>query len=166
MKGKRGKLRQPKKEAFIAAYAKCGNLSRAAEIAGCHRNQHYRWLEEPGYREAFDEAHEMACDALEDEARRRAYIGVDEPVYQGGKLVGKVKKFSDTLLIFLMKGNRPEKYRDNVKVTADVKQEVTQKTWVPPEDLLTGATADFKRFMANRISSNGHHETNGHVDRN
>ena len=53
---------------------------------------------------------------LEDEAIRRAKDGVREkPVYQGGKLVGHVQEYSDTLLIFLLKGARPEKYRDRVQ---------------------------------------------------
>ncbi len=53
---------------------------------------------------------------LEAEARRRAVEGVRKPVYCRGEIVGTVKEYSDTLLIFLMKGARPEKYRDNVRV--------------------------------------------------
>ena len=49
-------------------------------------------------------------------ARRRAAEGTLKPVYQGGKLVGEIREFSDTLLIFLLKGKRPEVYRENVKV--------------------------------------------------
>ena len=45
---------------------------------------------------------------LEDEARRRAVDGVDEPVFQQGKQVGTIRKHSDTLLIFLLKGIRPQ----------------------------------------------------------
>ncbi len=54
----------------------------------------------------------MGADLLEDEAVRRAKDGVEEPVYQGGKLVGHVQKYSDTLLIFLLKGAKPEKFRE------------------------------------------------------
>ena len=57
----------------------------------------------------------MGADMLEDEAVRRAKDGVERPVYQGGKLVGHVQEYSDTLLIFLLKGARPEKYRDRVQ---------------------------------------------------
>ena len=62
------------------------------------------------------EAREEACDALEAEARRRAVEGVRKPVYYRGEIVGTVKEYSDTLLIFLMKGAMPEKYRENVKI--------------------------------------------------
>ena len=58
---------------------------------------------------------DMGADTLEDEAVRRAKDGVEKPVYQGGKLVGHVQEYSDTLLIFLLKGARPEKYRDRVQ---------------------------------------------------
>lgn len=65
---------------------------------------------------AWHEAAEAGADLLEDEARRRAAEGTLKPVYQGGKLVGEIREYSDTLLIFLLKGKRPETYRDNVKV--------------------------------------------------
>ncbi|MDP2936788.1 MAG: hypothetical protein Q8O86_09895 [Dehalococcoidia bacterium] len=44
--------------------------------------------------------------------------GTEKPVFQGGQQVGVVREYSDVLLIFLLKGARPEKYRDNLK--ADV----------------------------------------------
>ena len=50
---------------------------------------------------------------LEREARRRAVEGVEEPVgFYKGEPSAYVRKYSDTLLIFLMKGARPDKYRD------------------------------------------------------
>lgn len=101
-----------KQRAFLAAYAKCGNLTAAAELAKTSRRNHYDWLAKDEYRAAFDAAHEEACDVLETEARRRAVEGTERPVYQGGKQVGKVREFSDVLLIFLLKGARPEKYRE------------------------------------------------------
>lgn len=52
------------------------------------------------------------ADRLEREAMRRAHEGVRKPVYQGGKRVGFIQEYCDTLLIFLLKGLRPEKYRE------------------------------------------------------
>jgi len=49
-------------------------------------------------------------DALEDEAIRRAHDGTMKPVFHGGKKVGEVREYSDKLLIFLLKGCKPEKY--------------------------------------------------------
>ena len=58
----------------------------------------------------------MATDTLEMEARRRASLGVEEPVYYQGQVVGYVRKYSDVLLMFLLKAQRPEKFRDNHKI--------------------------------------------------
>jgi hypothetical protein len=52
---------------------------------------------------------------MEDEAKRRAFQGVKEAVYQGGKRVGTVQKFSDTLLIFMLKHNKKEVYTETVR---------------------------------------------------
>lgn len=107
------KIRHPKKRAFLAAMAEVGNITRAAELADVARSQHYVWItEDPAYVEAFAAAEEEAADRLETEARRRAVQGVEEPVWQMGKYMGTIQKYSDTLLIFLLKGARPEKYKD------------------------------------------------------
>lgn len=113
-------IQHRKKRAFLAAYARLGNVTQAATAAGIDRSTHYAWLREEGpegdaYRAAFAQAEEEAADWLEAEARRRAVEGVEEPVYQGGKKVGTVRRYSDTLLIFLLKGARPDKYADRHK---------------------------------------------------
>lgn len=105
---------------MLAALAETGNVSKAAEAAGIDRGTHYKWASaDPEYKAACVDAMESAADKLEEEARRRAHDGVDEPVYQGGKKVGTVRKYSDTLLIFLLKGARPEKYRERSSITVE-----------------------------------------------
>lgn len=104
--------RNPKQEAFLAAYAQVGNVTAAAKIAGVNRSTHYEWLKCDQYQARFSEAHEEAADALEAEARRRALSGVDRPIFQRGQQVGVVREYSDTLLIFLLKATRPEKFRE------------------------------------------------------
>jgi hypothetical protein len=69
------------------------------------------------FKALFDEAHEDALDALEEEARRRAVDGVLEPVYQGGEKVGTIRKYSDALLMLLLKGKRPDTFRERHEVT-------------------------------------------------
>ncbi len=90
----------------------------ACEVAKVGRSSHYRWLEEHlEYREAFELAKECAADVLEAAAYRRAVTGWDEPVgWYRGEAGGMVRKYSDVLLIFLLKGIRPEKYRDRMEV--------------------------------------------------
>lgn len=144
------------KKAFLEAYADTANVTAAAIAAGVGRRTHYDWLEDDEqYAADFQQAGEQAVDLLELEARRRGAEGVDEPVIHQGQLCGRwvndkgetvqpdapgatmipltIKRYSDTLLIFLMKGARPEKYRDNSKMVvtgADggpVKTETTHK---------------------------------------
>lgn len=110
-------IRHPKKRAMLAALSASGNVRLAAESAGIHRSMHYTWLRhDERYAEAVTAAMEEAADRLEEEARRRAVEGVEEPVYQGGKRVGTIRRYSDTLLIFLLKGARPAKYRSRSSI--------------------------------------------------
>jgi hypothetical protein len=74
-----------KKPAFLAAYAECGSIKRAAASVGLNRRRHYDWLQtSPGYRAKFEETKIYAAQAIEDEAVERAMVGVFEPnVFQG-----------------------------------------------------------------------------------
>lgn len=93
--------RTPKKDAqylFIAALGETPNVSRACVLAGIGRRTAYEWREEdPAFAAMWDDALEAACDELEAVARARAV------------------ESSDTLLIFLLKAHRPEKYRETTK---------------------------------------------------
>lgn len=121
-----------KKKAFLAAYAEVGNITQAAEIVGVTRQAHYLWMKDPEYAEAFAQAEQQACDRLEQEARRRAVEGVEEPVFHRGKQCGVIRKYSDTLLIFLLKGAMPHKYKERVQ--NEVSGSLTIKV-VLPDDL-------------------------------
>ncbi len=84
---------------MLAALAKTGNISASARAADIERSTHYKWIRsDPDYAAAADQALETAVDVLEAVARKRAMVG------------------SDTLLIFLLKAARPEKYQDRFHV--------------------------------------------------
>src|ERR1700760_3097839 len=84
---------QSTREVFLRALAETGNVSASAEAAGIGRNALYQWRSDDlGFARAWDLALELGVDALEDEAKRRAMNG------------------SDTLLMFLLRGRRPEVY--------------------------------------------------------
>jgi hypothetical protein len=88
-----------KKTAVLSAFKNCANVTRACEIADIARATFYGWLkEDPGFKASYEAAREEAVQVLEDEAIKRATIGG-----------------SDTLLIFLLKAARPQKYRDYVR---------------------------------------------------
>lgn len=120
--------RHHKKGAFLAAVSTCGNISAAARLSDCHRDSHYSWMnDDPDYPDLFEAAMEEAGDYLEAEARRRGFAGVTEPVFYQGVVCGEVRKYSDTLLIFLLKGAKPEKYRERFETVTTGKVEVTVK---------------------------------------
>lgn len=111
-----------KKTLLLLAYAECGNLTQAAKEADVSRRTHYKWLEtDPQYVLQFADAQEAAIDVLEAEARRRA-IGGAAP--EKGKVRG-----SDLLMIFLLKGLRPWKYRDNAKPDAETAEAGVAMGW-------------------------------------
>jgi hypothetical protein len=87
-------------------------------MVGIDRTTHYKWLKaDEVYTAAFKEARDMGGDVLEDEAVRRAHDGVDEPVFYQGEVCGVVRKYSDSVLMFLLKGAKPDKYKDRAEVT-------------------------------------------------
>ena len=131
------KIKQIKKEEFLKAFANLGTITYACRHVGITRKTHYDWLKaDLQYAADFHDAEYQATDRLEQEARRRATVGTDELVLWQGKPVlvdhpddavlpekqrrqaPLVKKtYSDTLLIFLLKGARPEKYRERWEVS-------------------------------------------------
>jgi hypothetical protein len=121
-------IAHPQKRAFLAAFAECGRVKQAAKAANISREAHYDWkAQDSDYATAFSVAQKLAGDSLEDEAVRRAKLGVIEPVLYRGSVVqvktGKVdaegkpiyrplfkRKYSDRLLTMLLQGAKPEKY--------------------------------------------------------
>ncbi|MGI6078462.1 MAG: hypothetical protein ACOYCB_09950 [Fastidiosipilaceae bacterium] len=145
---KKGRLKA-KQRAFLAVYSEAGNISQAAELANVNRCMHYTWMEKSEvYREAFEEAMEKAADRLEQEARRRAVNGVSEPVFYKGEQCGTIQRYSDTLLIFLLKGVRPEKYRERFG------HEITGKDGGPIEMRKYGklSNEELDRILAERLA--------------
>jgi hypothetical protein len=106
-----------KKRAFLAALQDCGRITIACEKSHVPRRTVYNWRDDDKqFEKDWDKAIERAADVFEDEAIRRAYEGYDEPIVYQGNITGSVKKYSDTLLIFLLKGNKSDKYKDRASV--------------------------------------------------
>lgn len=109
---------------LLLEIARCGgNVTKACEIANIDRHQAYHRREEDDeFARDWRTAEELGVDGLIDEGRRRAFQGVERPVYQGGKKVGSITETSDSLLMFMIKAKRPE-YRDKsveVNLTLDL----------------------------------------------
>lgn len=107
---------QKKRERFLEAYPEVGTITHAAALAGIHRQTVYDWIKnDSDFAADFDRAKEAGADKLEREAIRRACEGINKPVYYKGQKIDVIKEYSDTLLIFLLKGQKPEKYGDKVR---------------------------------------------------
>lgn len=75
-----------KQQAFLVAYARMGNIVRAAAVAGCHYSAHQHWMgHDPTYPERFKQARAEAGEHMEAEALRRAVDGLVEPVLYKGE---------------------------------------------------------------------------------
>lgn len=98
-------------EAFLKAYAQTANITKAAEAAKLDRGLHYHWIDtNPKYQRRFLAAERMAADVIESEAVRRATEGVMEAVYYQGRAVGAVRRYSDGIMLTLLRGFKPQKY--------------------------------------------------------
>jgi hypothetical protein len=149
------KIRQGKKRAFLIAYCESGSVTHSAEAAGVARCRHYEWLEEdPDYARAFGDVQDRYVEKLEREADRRAVEGVDHPVIYQGAITDTYKEYSDNLLMFRLKGLKPDKYRDNVHSKVDVSGAVQLNATVT----LEGISDDELRALealASRITGAG-----------
>lgn len=124
----------------MAALAESGNVRLSCGSVGIERSTAYDLRNSDAlFAEAWEHAQDQAADLLEEEARRRAVEGVQRLKFDKGQLItipligsdgkpvldddGKIMttpyiehEYSDTLLIFLMKGANPAKYRDRQQI--------------------------------------------------
>lgn len=83
---------------FLDALSVHGIVTRAAMEAGIDRDTAYvERKHDPEFAQQWKDALDRGVDMLEDTAKQRAYEG------------------SDTLLIFLLKSHRPERYRETIR---------------------------------------------------
>ena len=103
------------KKVFLVALADTGNVRAACHVARIGSQTVYAHKEsDPEFRAEWDEALENATDLLELEARRRA---------MGQKDLDTSKvPASDTLMIFLLKAHRPEKFDPQRAMNALLRQ--------------------------------------------
>jgi len=105
------------KPLFLKWLASTGNVTRSAAAAGVAPATVYEARKaDRAFARQWKRALREAGDHLEHEAWRRAVKGVTEPVYQLGKLAGYVRRYSDPLLMCLLRAARPHKFRDTARV--------------------------------------------------
>lgn len=107
---------------FLAAFEEHVSVSEACRVADVARSNVYAERErDEAFAAAWSEIEERTTERMEREALRRGVDGWIErqefAVNEDGEQVPTltVRKFSDTLLIFMLKARRPDTYRENVK---------------------------------------------------
>lgn len=107
---------------FLEKLTQTANVTASAQASGFDRRTAYDMRSvDPDFAAAWDDALEQSIDTLEAEARRRAMDGVQEPVVSMGRIVEViddagnkaplyVRKYSDTLMITLLKAHRGHRF--------------------------------------------------------
>jgi hypothetical protein len=111
---------------FLDALAAGWAVRHAARHSGVDFRRWYELRDkDEEFAHAWGESFEQGTQALEDEARRRAVDGYDEDTFDGeGNLQRRVHRYDGALLQTLLKGRRPEVYRDNAPARLDVNARV------------------------------------------
>lgn len=135
-------------------------MARQRKIADTHKEQFCRLLEtgmsvaesargagfsvnafrgarsaDPAFAQAWDEAYDAGGEVIDEEVRRRAIEGTEEPIVFMGRVIGTTRKYSDTILIFYAKSRRPLRYCDKARMA------VLQRAWLK-EDMQEGGPLD------------------------
>ena len=112
------------KEAFLAMLTEVPNLTVVCRLLGIDPSNITRARKKDkdfdiGVRGAIEQGY----DLIEEEARRRAVDGVVEPIFYQGEQVmdaygnpSGVRKYSDRLLVELLKAYKPKKFNPGVKL--------------------------------------------------
>lgn len=103
----------PRFDVFLHEFARLPNRTEALATAKLAPEELAKRLrDDSDFSRAFLDACELGYDVLEDAAVHRAVKGWDEPVFdmRRGIEIGSVRRYSDTLLLALLKANR-KKFR-------------------------------------------------------
>lgn len=115
-------LTSKQKQDFLAKLKSTnGNVSRAARAAKISRAGAYVLKnKDADFAAAWDDVLASVYDEMEQELYRRAVTGWKEPVFYKGDKIADIRKKSDRLLEFALKGNRAEKFRERFDVNQNI----------------------------------------------
>jgi len=93
---------QERQEAFLKVYPTAGTISAAAKVIGIKRERVNKWIKrDPEFAKKFEEARQGFVEELENIALNLVKEMAEKRDY----------KANPTLLIFMLNGNAPEKYK-------------------------------------------------------
>lgn len=121
------RMSMEKRRIFLRHFALRGIILDGVSAARVSRSAVNAWRESEWFEMLYQAAMDEAADRIEAEAYRRSVDGYDEPVVYQGQMAYTVdengerrlvtiKKYSDQLMALMLKGAKPDKYRDNHKV--------------------------------------------------
>jgi hypothetical protein len=148
------KFTKDRRGVFLRALADTGIVTIAAGIAGITRARAYQVRKEDSdFAAAWEEAEEQAADALEAEAWRRAVAGVPEPLVSSGRVVRDddgqplaIRRYSDNLLLALLKARRPDKFKDRAVVEHDIADGLADRLEAARQRALTTSAGTVTRL--------------------
>ena len=116
--GHRTKLTPQLLGKFLSILADNGGIvSDACKAVGVARRSIYDKRDaDPQFKADWEQAVDRGVDILEDEAKRRAAEGTEEPIFYQGEIVATIKKKSDYLMALLLKGHRT-RYKERHELT-------------------------------------------------
>lgn len=125
----RGKAPGGWKSVYLQTMAHSANVSISAKVAGVTRQaaQAARTTD-PEFAAAEQEALQAGIDLVEASAFKSAVYGDLKPVYHQGILCGEVLEYSDAMRALLLKGRRPEVYKDRQENSGTVNVVTTHMT--------------------------------------
>ena len=107
------------KKLFLDTLRETASVARAAHKSGLNRSTWYRHRRKSErFAAAWAEALDEGIEKLEEEALQRAIGGTRQPVFFRGEKIGEVRRYSDALLMFLLRAHRPQRYRDGADPAA------------------------------------------------
>jgi len=153
--GKLPENRHARKRAYLKALEQTGAVTVASDAASIDRKMPSEWREKDA---EFADAEQVAlsnfADRLEKEAVRRAIKGVRKKKFTGkGEPVEDPetgeqyieREYSDTLLIFMLKGARPDKYKYRLDVRVSKEEQELDRRFT---DLVAAAATGGKGIVA------------------
>lgn len=127
------KYKDQRAKKFLQVFTREGTISKSCLKSGLRRGMFKRMLKEDEYfQEMFELAKDAYAEKLEREADRRGVKGVKDPVFYEGEICGHRKKYSDTLLMFRLKGLKPDVYGEKKTVEHNVSGQVN--IYMPDND--------------------------------
>lgn len=98
----------------------CGDLAGACSGV-CSTGWLKRWMrDDPKVEAAVKDAMDTGAMGLESAAIQRAVHGVEEDVYYRDEVIGKKRKYSDTLLVKMLESRKPETYGRRMDVNTQI----------------------------------------------